>query len=52
MQELATSMEAHGFYGHLVARQVADRYQIAYGERRLRAAHEQNSANCLWRFVT
>ena len=38
MDELATSMQAHGFYGHLVARQVDDRYQIAYGERRLRAA--------------
>jgi ParB family chromosome partitioning protein len=31
-------MRAHGFYGHLVARQVDDRYQLAYGERRLRAA--------------
>ena len=38
VDELATSMQAHGFYGHLVARQVDDRYQIAYGERRLRAA--------------
>ena len=38
MNELATSMQAHGFYGNLVARQVGDRYQIAYGERRLRAA--------------
>lgn len=38
MDELATSMQAHGFYGHLVARQADDRYQIAYGERRLRAA--------------
>jgi ParB family chromosome partitioning protein len=38
LQELATSMREHGFYGHLVARQVGDRYQIAYGERRLRAA--------------
>ncbi|GIK40386.1 MAG: hypothetical protein BroJett011_42190 [Chloroflexota bacterium] len=38
MNELAKSMQAHGFYGNLVARQVGDRYQIAYGERRLRAA--------------
>jgi ParB family chromosome partitioning protein len=38
LQELATSIRVHGFYGHLVARQVDDRYQLAYGERRLRAA--------------
>ncbi|MFQ5614140.1 MAG: ParB/RepB/Spo0J family partition protein [Anaerolineae bacterium] len=38
LQELATSMMAHGFYGHLVARQTGQRYQLAYGERRLRAA--------------
>jgi ParB family transcriptional regulator, chromosome partitioning protein len=40
LQELATSMRAHGFYGHLVARQVGDRYELAYGERRLRAAQQ------------
>lgn len=38
LEELATSIRVHGFYGHLVARQVDDRYQLAYGERRLRAA--------------
>ena len=38
LEELAVSIRAHGFYGHLVARQVDDRYQVAYGERRLRAA--------------
>jgi ParB family chromosome partitioning protein len=38
LNELATAMRVHGFYGHLVARQVDNRYQIAYGERRLRAA--------------
>lgn len=38
LQELATSMMEHGFYGHLVARQRRERYQLAYGERRLRAA--------------
>jgi ParB family chromosome partitioning protein len=40
LQELATSIRVHGFYGHLVARQVSDRYQLAYGERRLRAAQQ------------
>jgi len=38
LEELATSMRVHGFYGHLVARQVDDRYQLGYGERRLLAA--------------
>ena len=37
LQELATSMRVHGFYGHLVARHVEDRYQLGYGERRLLA---------------
>lgn len=47
MQELATSMQAHGFYGHLVARQMGDRYQIAYGERRLRAAQQAELTHLL-----
>ena len=38
LEDLARSMKAHGFYGHLVARQRGKRYQLAYGERRLRAA--------------
>lgn len=38
LDELAVSIRTHGFYGHLVARQVDDRYQLAYGERRLLAA--------------
>lgn len=38
LDELAASIRAQGFYGHLVARRVGDRYQLAYGERRLRAA--------------
>ncbi|MDY7039235.1 MAG: ParB/RepB/Spo0J family partition protein [Chloroflexota bacterium] len=38
LEELAASIQAQGFYGHLVARRVGDRYQLAYGERRLRAA--------------
>lgn len=40
LEELATSIRVHGFYGHLVAREVDDRYQLAYGERRLRAAQQ------------
>lgn len=39
LQELASSIAMHGFMGHLVVRQVAPTsYQIAYGERRLRAS--------------
>ncbi len=38
LEELANVMRNQGFFGHLVARQIDDRYQIAYGERRLRAA--------------
>jgi ParB family chromosome partitioning protein len=38
LEELAASIRAQGFYGHLVARRAGDRYQLAYGERRLRAA--------------
>jgi ParB family chromosome partitioning protein len=38
LEELAASIRVQGFYGHLVARRVGDRYQLAYGERRLRAA--------------
>jgi ParB family chromosome partitioning protein len=38
LEELASSIRAHGFYGHLMARRKGRRYQLAYGERRLRAA--------------
>jgi len=38
LEELATSMRVHGFYGHLVGRQVEDRYQLGYGQRRVLAA--------------
>lgn len=38
LEELAASIRAQGFYGHLVARRAGERYQLAYGERRLRAA--------------
>ena len=38
LEELAASIRAQGFYGHLVVRPQGRRYQLAYGERRLRAA--------------
>lgn len=38
MEELATSMREHGFFGHVLVRKHARSYQLAYGERRLRAA--------------
>lgn len=38
LAELATSIQEHGFYGHLLVRQEGRWYQLAYGERRLRAA--------------
>jgi ParB family chromosome partitioning protein len=38
LEELASAMRANGFLGSLVARQIEGRYQLAYGERRLRAA--------------
>ena len=38
LDELAISMRANGFLGSLVAREREGRYQLAYGERRLRAA--------------
>ena len=38
LEELAQSVQNHGFYGHLVARPMGDKYQIAYGERRKQAA--------------
>lgn len=38
LDELASSIRTHGFLGHLVARKHGRAYQIAYGERRLRAA--------------
>ena len=40
LTELATAMQANGFLGSLVAREVEARYQLAFGERRLRAAKE------------
>lgn len=39
MEELATSIREHGFYGHLLVRKQGRGYQLAYGERRLRAAN-------------
>ena len=36
--ELAASIQAQGFYGHLVVRAQGQSYELAYGERRLRAA--------------
>ena len=38
LEELAASIRTHGFYGHLVVRLQGREYQLAYGERRLRAA--------------
>jgi ParB family chromosome partitioning protein len=38
LDELATAISAQGFLGYLLARKARDRYQIAYGERRLRAS--------------
>lgn len=38
IEELAASLRAHGFFGHLVVRKKGRGYQLAYGERRLRAA--------------
>jgi ParB family transcriptional regulator, chromosome partitioning protein len=38
VDELADSLRTHGFFGHLLARKQGRGYQIAYGERRLRAA--------------
>ena len=38
LNELAASIQSQGFYGHLLARRVKKDFEIAYGERRLRAA--------------
>lgn len=38
LAELAASIREHGFYGHLLVRKVGRWYQLAYGERRFRAA--------------
>lgn len=38
LEELAAAIRAQGFYGHLVVRPQGRSYQLAYGERRLRAA--------------
>ena len=38
IEELAASIRTHGFYGHLLVRKQKRGYQLAYGERRLRAA--------------
>jgi ParB family transcriptional regulator, chromosome partitioning protein len=38
VEELSTSIREHGFYGHLLVRRKGRSHQLAYGERRLRAA--------------
>ena len=38
LEELASAISSQGFYGHLVVRPQGRGYQLAYGERRLRAA--------------
>lgn len=38
LDELATAIRTHGFYGHLVVRRNGRSYELAYGERRLRSA--------------
>ncbi len=38
--ELAASIREHGFLGELLVRQVDRKYQLVYGERRLRAAKQ------------
>lgn len=38
LEELAASIRQHGFYGHLWVRQKGRKYELVYGERRLRAA--------------
>lgn len=38
LEELASAIRSQGFYGHLVVRPHGRAYQLAYGERRLRAA--------------
>ena len=38
IKELGQSIQKHGFYGHLLVRQKGRRYELVYGERRLRAA--------------
>ncbi|MEM7027953.1 MAG: ParB/RepB/Spo0J family partition protein [Chloroflexota bacterium] len=40
ISELSTAIQANGFLGSLVAREVEGRYQLAFGERRLRAAKQ------------
>jgi ParB family chromosome partitioning protein len=42
LEELATAMRTQGFYGHLLVRPHGREYQLAYGERRLRAAKLAN----------
>ncbi len=42
VEELANSIREHGFYGHLLARRQGRGYELAYGERRLRAAKLAN----------
>lgn len=38
LKELASAVRTQGFYGHLLVRPHQHEYQLAYGERRLRAA--------------
>ena len=38
LAELAQSIQIHGFFGHLIARPKGEAYEIAFGERRFRAA--------------
>ena len=38
LDELAGAIRSQGFFGHLVVRRQGRQYQLAYGERRLRAA--------------
>jgi ParB family transcriptional regulator, chromosome partitioning protein len=38
LEELASAIRSQGFYGHLVVRPHGRGYELAYGERRLRAA--------------
>lgn len=38
LEELASAIRSQGFYGHLVVRPHGRSYELAYGERRLRAA--------------
>ena len=49
VDELADSIRVHGFYGHLLARKRGRSYELAYGERRLRAAKVAGLETCRYR---